>query len=304
MKLTIKTAYKLLCFSLLCITIFFFTGCQSKIQNYSNLPISKDYIEIEKEQKRELKLGVVSGPYGDMFMNTMEPILQEKGYSVELVIYDSFSKPNFALMNGEIDLNLFQNYKYLNNFKAEYDASLTAVTEVPTLAMSLFSNKFDNIEDISVGSTIAIPNDFTNLSRSLKFLEYTGLIKLEADIDKSKATVENIVLNPLQLNFVEIEAADAVKSLSTQDAVVINGNYAVSGGLDLSQALSVEELSEKYMNVIVVRTEDLGQDFVTAIIECTHSQKYKEFFMEFDSEYHDFQLPATFYDDTVRENED
>lgn len=258
-----------------------------------HLPTVEEYdAPIEKPERTSLRLGVVPGPYGDMFMDVIQPPLSQKGYEVELVYYENYDLPNFALEHGELDLNMFQHYRYLNNFKLEYDLDLSAVTEIPTVSMGIFSLYHQDLADLGEGATIAIPSDSTNYSRALMVLESTGLISISSAVDKTKATIDDLEKNPLNLNLVAVEATHLVAVLGNYDAAVINGNYAISGGLSPADALFNEMLADYYMNVIAVRTEDLGEPFVTDIIDVIHSNEYKLMTTDPYGVYAGFQYPG------------
>ena len=88
---------------------------------------------------------------------------------------------------------------------------------------------------------MSVPNDTTNEARALLLLEANGLIKVDPDAGL-KATPKDIIENPKNLKFVEIEAAQLVRSLQDVDLAVINGNFAIQGGLNaMSDALAKEE---------------------------------------------------------------
>jgi len=96
------------------------------------LPITADYEYPAITETKDIKIGFVSETYRDMFVETIMPSLEKIGYTVTLVHYNDYIRPNFALAQNEIDLNIFQYYAYLNNFKFENDLALSAITEIPT----------------------------------------------------------------------------------------------------------------------------------------------------------------------------
>jgi len=96
------------------------------------LPVAADYEYAATAEIKEIKVGFVRGPYENMFIEAVMPSLEKIGYTVVPVYYDDYIRPNFALAQYEIDLNIFQHYAYLNNFKFENDLALSAITEIPT----------------------------------------------------------------------------------------------------------------------------------------------------------------------------
>ena len=228
------------------------------------------------EPAKVLKVGVCAGPYGDMFTEAIQPSLEEKGYTVEIVEFSDYVQPNKALAAGEIDLNLFQHSTYLTNFAKENNLDLTFIKEVPTAAMGIFSEKYKTINDIEDGATVAIPNDATNLSRAIRVLAQTNIITIDPAVDPKTATQNTLSSNPKNLQFVEIEAPQLPRSLDSVGIAVINGNYALSSGLNLSDALYNEKLSEGYINGVAVRIEDKDSDFAKDVIAAIESDAFKK----------------------------
>jgi len=273
------------------------TACQERQIIYK--PVVSDYELVKEEEKKDLKVGVVAGPYGDMFMDAIMPSLERMGYTASLVHYNDFISPNLALAQNEIDLNIFQHYAYLNSFKFEHDLALSAISEIPTISMGIYSRRYNSLDELSTGISVSIPDDSTNLARALRVLESADIIRLNPYIDKSKAEISDIISNPRRIRIVLIEAHNLVSTLNRYDVSVINGNFAISNGLNPSDALYNEVLAENYINVIAVRTEDLRSQFVRDIIDVLHSNEYKEMIINPVGKYIDFQYPRSFLDRVI-----
>ncbi len=243
-----------------------------------------------------IKVGVCAGPYEDMFKEAIAPTLVEKGYKVEYVTFSDYVQPNKALADGEINVNVFQHSVYLKNFAEEHGLDLVHVTEIPTAGMGIFASSAQTLDDVPSGATVAIPNDVTNLARSIRVLEQAGLVKIDPAVDPSEATQNTLAENPLNLTFVEIEAPQLPRSLESADLAVINGNYALSAGLSLSKALYNEELQEGYVNVVAVRTEDEDAAFTKDIVDTVHSDDFRAVIEDSSKQYESFFRPADYND--------
>jgi len=247
-----------------------------------------------KQDEKNIRVGVCAGPYEDMFKEGIQPKLEEKGYSVSYVEFSDYVLPNNALAENEIDVNAFQHSTYLKKFSEEHSLYLTYITEIPTAAMGVFSDTFKSIDEVADGSEAAIPNDDTNLARALRVLEQTGIIALSDEIDKSKATVNDISENPKNLKFREVNAEVLPTVLDSVGIAVINGNYAISAGLDLADAVYNEQLSEGYYNVIAVRTADKDKDFSKDIVSIVHSDDFRNVIEDTSKIYTAFNRPADY----------
>lgn len=274
-KLILKAAAAL---SVIAVSAALFTGCG-------------------KEASENLvRVGVCAGPYEDMFRDGIQPQLEAKGYTVEYVDFSDYVQPNNALAENEIDANIFQHSTYLKKFSEEHGLDLTYITEVPTAAMGIFSDKFDGIENVAEGAEVAIPNDDTNLARALRVLAQTGIITLDPAIDPSKATVKDISENPKSLVFREVNAEVLPTVLDSTGLAVINGNYALSAGLDLANAVYVEALGEGYFNVIAVRSDDAEKPFAKDIAAAVHSDEFRAVIEDTSRQYTAFNKPSGYGD--------
>lgn len=245
---------------------------------------------------KEIKLGVCAGPYGDLFTDAITPSLEEKGYTVKIVEFSDYVQPNKALANKETDVNLFQHSTYLKKFSADNGLDLTAITEVPTVSMGVYSDKYKSIDELPEGATVTIPDDPTNLTRALKVLQAAKLITIDPKADPTLATEKDLSENTKNLKFTLIEAAQLPRTLDSADIAVVNGNFAVSAGLDPAKALFNETLTDGYLNVIAVRTEDKDSDLAKAIVSIVHSDAFRAVIDAKDGPYAGFQKPKGYND--------
>ena len=160
--------------------------------------------------------------------------------------------------------------------------------------MGIFSDKVKSISELPEGSVIAIPNDDTNLSRALRVLAQTGTVELDPSIDASKAGVKDVAVNPKRFSFKEVNAEILPSVLDSVDAAVINGNYAMSAGLKLSDAVYNEQLQAGYFNVIAVRTEDVEKDFSKEITQIVHSDSFRKVIENPNGQYVAFGRPVDY----------
>ena len=91
------------------------------------------YIPERPAEITDLRVGVIPGPYERMFSGYIAPLLAERGYTVLLVHFDDLIRPNLALADGLIDLNVFQHSHDLNDFRFNQGVDISAVTEIPTM---------------------------------------------------------------------------------------------------------------------------------------------------------------------------
>lgn len=125
--------------------------------------------------------------------------------------------------------------------------------------------------------TVAVPNDTTNEARALLLLEQEGIIKLK-DGAGIQATVRDIVENPHNIKFNEVEAANIPNILKDVDYAVINSNYAISANLNpVKDSLAIEGSYSAYSNIIAVKEGNESTDKTKALVAAVESKKVVDF---------------------------
>lgn len=188
-------------------------------------------------------------------------------------------------------MNVFQHVLYLRKFSADHNLELSQLIKIPTAGLGLYSSKIKSLKALKKGDEITLALDPTNLARSLRFLNKAGLITLKAEIDQTKATLHDIATNPKGLKFVPTEAAQLPRTLGSAAIAVVPGNYAISSGLNLSDAILLEELTEDTKNIIAIRTENLNTSWAKDIIAVVESEEFKKAVEDRKNIFFSFQKP-------------
>lgn len=216
-----------------------------------------------------IKLGVV-GEVNDQWQPVIDSLAKED-IKLELVAFADYSLPNQALSDGDIDLNAFQHYAFLENQVTDKGYDLTVIGETIIAPLGLYSKNVSDVSEIKEGDKIAIPSDATNGGRSLKLLESAGLLTIDPAAGYVP-TIADITSNPLKLEIYEVEAANTPSLLPDVAAAVINGGHAVDNGLiPQDDAIFLETVSEgsdnPYINVIVARTADKDNELYQKVVD-------------------------------------
>lgn len=244
----------------------------------------------DKNSPVNITVGVCPGPYGDMVTKVIGPLLKDDGYNLTTKLFNDYVQPNKALASGSIQADLFQHGNYLKKFTADNNLDLTSLGQVPTLGLGIYSNKYDSVDAIQDGATVAIASDGSNLARSLGVLEQQGLVTLKGDVDATKATVNDIADNPKHLVIKTIEAAQLARALDSVDVSLVPGNFAWAAGLKPAEAIATEQQDDGVINVFVVNTKDANGDFATKVKDLLVSDEFKQAIA--DSEFADFGKPS------------
>jgi len=238
--------------------------------------------------KKELTIGATSGPYSDMVNKAIKPVLEKKGYKIKVVEFSDYIQPNLALANGDLDANLFQHKIYMENFAEKNNLKLSEVIIVPTAPVGIYSNKFQSLDEIKDGSEIAIPNDPTNLARTLLILQDAGLVTLDSSVNPLTVSEKDVKENVKNLKFRPLEAGQLPRAVESVDLAAVPGNFALAAKMNLLDALVLENMPDDYRNRVVVNTKDLDKQFVKDIKEAVES---KEFEKVIDEQFKGFGKP-------------
>ena len=193
----------------------------------------------------------------------VQELVEKDGIKLEFTEFTDYSQPNKATADGEVDLNAFQHYNFLNNWNKENGKDLVAIADTYISPIRLYSgkngeeNKYTKVEEIPNNGEIAIPNDATNESRALYLLQSAGLIKLDVS-GTELATIANIKENPKNLKITELDASQTARSLTSVDAAVVNNTFVTEAKLDYKKALfkeQADENSKQWYNTIVAKSD-------------------------------------------------
>lgn len=225
--------------------------------------------------KNTLTIGVMTMTDSDEARwDKIKELLKDDNITLKFKEFTDYSQPNKAVANGEVDINAFQHYNFLNNWNEENKQDLVAIADTYISPIHLFSGtsqdgkaKYTSVSELPDGAQIAIPNDATNESRALYVLQAAGLIKLDASGD-TLATIANITENSKNLDIKELDTSQTARSLTSADAAIVNNSYAVPAGIDYSTSLYKEEVddnSQQWVNIIAGKKDWKSSDKADAI---------------------------------------
>ena len=204
---------------------------------------------------------------GEELLKAVKPLIEAEGYELEVKVFNDYVLPNTALNDGELDANLFQHKPFLEKTNEEKGYDLVAVEPLYVCPITLYSDKRDSLEDLQDGDTIALTNDPSNESRSLRLLESAGLIKIK----------EGELVTP-NLRFVEAEASLLPSILKDVEAAFINTNFAVAAGINANeQGILIAPTDNTYANIIASRKGDEESEKIQVLKKALTSDEARDF---------------------------
>ena len=229
--------------------------------------------------KTVLKVGATPVPHAEI-LNVVKPLLAKEGIDLVIVEMNDYVRPNLAVADKELDANFFQHVPYLNKFISERNLQLAYTTKVHIEPMGIYSQKIKNLNDLSNGAQVGIPNDPTNGGRALSILAQAGLIKMKDGVGV-KGTVKDVTDNPKKLVFKELEAPQLPRALADVDLALINTNYAIEAKLNPTKdALFIEGADSPYTNIVVARKDRANGADIAKLMSALHSADTKKFIQE------------------------
>ena len=224
-------------------------------------------------------VGASPSPHAEI-LKAAQPLLAEKGITLEIKEFTDYVQPNLALNTGDPDANYFQHIPYLESFNEEKGTHLVNAGGIHYEPFGLYPGTETSLDNID-NATIAVPNDTTNEARALLLLQDNGYITLKDGVGLT-ATTKDIVENPHNISFVELEAAQVPRTLPEVSFGVLNGNYAMEAGLTVADdALLYEsddsEAAATYVNVIAVKEGNENLPKIKALVDTLKSDEIKQF---------------------------
>ena len=222
----------------------------------------------------EVTVGVV-GSNNEQW-DTINELLAKENIQVKLVEFAEYKLPNAALDSGEIDLNAFQHKAYLEKEIADLGYDISILGDTILAPLSLYSNYITDIDQLKEGDKIAVPSDPTNEGRCFKILESAGVLEVDPAAGYIPE-IKDITSNPLNLEFVEVEAANTASLLPDVAAAFVNGAHAVDNGLKLEDAVYTEQVEpgsdNPYINIIACRTGEENNEVYQKVLAAYQSEE-------------------------------
>ena len=210
-------------------------------------------------------------------------ILAEQNIELEIVEFEDYVQPVNVVESGEIDANYFAHVPYLNNFNDEHGTNQVVVGKIHYEPFGIYTGKKTSLEELVDGDEILVPNDGTNETRALLLLQDNGIITLpEGTSADSVVTVNDIVSYNVNVVITEVEAAQISRLRQDAALVILNGNYALAAGLNVSKDAIAYEKSDSsaaqtYVNVVAVKSGNENNPAIQQLVSVLTSDAIRDY---------------------------
>lgn len=235
-----------------------------------------------------LSVAATAVPHAEI-LEVVKPLLEKQGVTLDVRVFNDYVQPNDQVVQKQIDVNYFQTEPYLDAYNRDRKSDLVTVIGVHIEPFGAYSRRFKSLAELPQGADVVIPNDPSNNSRALILLDKAGVIKLK-DPGNALSTQRDIVANPKQLKFRELDSAMLPRVLDQVDLALINTNYALDAGLNPTRdALAIESKDSPYVNFLVARADNKDDPRVQKLAKALTSPEVKAFI---ERKYQGAVLPA------------
>lgn len=231
-----------------------------------------------------VKVGIVGANKGDVaiWKSVAQTVRKKYGVIVKTTSFDGYDQPDKALKSGDVQLNAFQHYAFLNQWNKANHGGISAIGKTYIAPIRLYSKKYHRLSELPDGATIVVPSDSTNESRALFVLKNAGLIKLKPG--KILVSVADITSNPNHYKIKEVASEQTSRVINDIDAAVVNNDFAGPAGLGDKQIIYVEPInkdSEQWINIICARTKDKNKKLYREIVKAYQTKKTKQIYKKY-----------------------
>ena len=273
---------------ILLLTLFtlILAGCGQA--NNANKPNASGNVQDESNKEVTLKVASLIAPMTEI-LDLVKPQLAEQGVNLEVVVLSDNVQPNTALAAKEVDANFFQHVPYMKEFNKNKNTELVPVTPIYFANYGVYSKAYNAIDELPEGAVIAIANDISNVDRSLSMLAQHNVITLKEKTE-SYYTQADIVENPKNYKFEEIDLLMLARMYDDADAVVMTPAYAKPLGLTpKSDALLTEGVENDFAITLVARQDNVDSEPIQKLAKAMTSPEVRKFL---EDNYDETAIPA------------
>lgn len=244
--------------------------------------------EAPSAEEITIVVGATSVPHAGI-LEEIVPDLKEQGINLVIQEFADYTLMNQAVFEKQLDANFFQHTPFFADYLKNSKQDLVSLGNIHIEPMGIYSKTITDLNDLTENAVVGVPNDASNEGRSLILLDANGIIKLD-DNTNFECTPADIVDNPLNLQFYELEASLLPRTLDELDIAAINTNYAMEVGLNpIEDAIVMEGNDSPYANIVVVRGGEENRPELQALYRALTSEKVKTYLQD---TYGDAIVPA------------
>lgn len=251
---------------------FILTACSKKEE------VAVPAAETKPAEKEVIKVSCTADPHCQI-LEQAKAALDEKGYSLEIIELTDYYVFNRALDAKEVDANFFQHVPFFNNEVETNKYNIVNVAGIHIEPFGFYSKSIKSIEELKEGDTIIISNSVSDQGRILNILAQANLVTLNDGFDPITGTLNDVKETKFQFKEIDPQLLATAYEANEAPLIGINGNYALSAGLNPSDAVVLEVADDKnpYVNILATHKDFENSDKINALKEVLTSSTIKDY---------------------------
>lgn len=226
---------------------------------------------------KTITMGFGPSTYVDQFEKGIRPILEAKGFKVNVRIVSQNSQLNPSMKEGAIDATVFQSRAYMESVNPILKMNMVKLADTASAPQSLRSTRHSSLDAVKNGMTVTIPQDPVNGERAARLLESLGWITIDENAEIATFSAKSILPGNYTLSILEIDPAQSLRTLEDVDFAIVNGNYIANAGLKMSDGLALEATPEEHVVIVSIRGEDLDTEWAKALKAAYESDEFRDY---------------------------
>ncbi|MDR2081263.1 MAG: hypothetical protein LBP54_05195 [Campylobacteraceae bacterium] len=147
-------------------------------------------------------------------------IAPDYGIKIEAVGLQDPVQADRAVADGQYAATIYQHQWWLKQVVDANGFDLTPVFPIFQWGFGIYSDKHQSIDELPEGAVVVVPVDGANQGQALWLLQREGLIDLNENIEPRVAKIRDIVSNPRNFQFKELDLLTLPRILDSVDAAV------------------------------------------------------------------------------------
>lgn len=230
--------------------------------------------ETTTKAPEQVKVAVVGSASREIWEFVAEKAKKEN-IAIEVVEMNDYVQPNKALTEGSVQMNAFQHRNYLARWNKEHGTDIQELGVTFITPLYYFSTKYKSLQELPQKAKVIIPKEVAIQGRALVALQTAGLIKLK-DGGHTNSAVADVIENHKNIEFIEVDSAQAPQMLADVDAATVNGSMAVDAGMKIednifTDADHINTIPSDRFNIIAVNGKDKMNETYQKIVKLYQS---------------------------------
>ncbi|MDR1976724.1 MAG: hypothetical protein LBQ18_07000, partial [Campylobacteraceae bacterium] len=203
-------------------------------------------------------------------------IAPDYGIKLEAVGLQDFVQSNRAVAEGQYAATIYQHQWWLKQVADANGFELTPVFPIFQWGFGIYSDKHKSISELPEGAVVVVPNDGANQGQALWLLEREGLIGLSNQIEPRVAKLRDIVSNPHNFQFKELDLLTLPRVLDSVDAAVGYVSQFDAGKTPRSKGILFPPAPRTFASQLVIGTKFLNDPQIKKLQQAFADPRLKE----------------------------